>query len=65
VIYVAVTGNLFDVTENQRYRLCTDPLYVVLLGLLLQDPRLRRMGARLRELSGGISKARHVRLSSA
>lgn len=48
IIYVALIGNLFEVSENQRFRFTTDPLSVVLLGLLLQDARLSRVGARLR-----------------
>ncbi len=32
--YVAFVGNLLEVGENNRFRFTTDPMTVVLLGLL-------------------------------
>ncbi len=50
IIYAALIGNLFEGGENHRFRFETDPLYVVLLGLLLHHhalPRLRAAFSRL------------------
>jgi hypothetical protein len=45
IVYVALVGNLVEVGENHRFRFTTDPLSVVLLGVLMQYglwPRLLR-----------------------
>ena len=42
VAFVAVVGNILEVGENQRFRFATDPLDVVLLGLLVEQLRRRR-----------------------
>jgi len=47
IMYVAFTGNLLEVGENNRFRFMTDPLYVVLLGLLLQAVASRLQAGRL------------------
>lgn len=36
VFYVAVVGNFFELTENNRFRFVTDPFYLVLLSLALK-----------------------------
>jgi hypothetical protein len=58
IIYVAMIGNLCDVGENQRFRFMTDPLYVVLLGLALQDARLQRAGVGLAAAARSLHKRR-------
>jgi len=42
IVYVALVGNTFEVSENNRFRFATDPLYVVLLGLVIERLRRRR-----------------------
>ncbi len=42
IIYVALVGNAFEVGENHRLRFATDPLYAVLLGLVLEQLRRGR-----------------------
>jgi hypothetical protein len=41
IIFVAVVGNSFEVSENHRFRFSTDPLYVVLVGLFAEWLRAR------------------------
>jgi hypothetical protein len=43
IIYVACVATLASTGENNRYRFCTDPLYLVLFGVLLQHFILRRL----------------------
>jgi hypothetical protein len=45
VLYVMVVGNALEVGENNRFRLYTEPLVLVLLGALVVDWRLRRRSA--------------------
>jgi len=42
IVYVALVGNLFEVSENHRFRFVTDPLYVMLCGLMIQRWALPR-----------------------
>jgi hypothetical protein len=51
IAFVAAVGNAFEVGENQRFRFAADPLYVVLLGLWVEQWR-RRPG-----VSGAEAKA--------
>jgi len=58
--FVAVPGNLLELTENNRYRFSTEPFSLVLLGLFIQFfliPRLSRAlsrrDSRLREAPQG------------
>lgn len=37
IVYVALTVNLLSSAENNRYRYVTDPFYLILAGLFLQD----------------------------
>jgi hypothetical protein len=46
IAFVAAVGNAFDVGENQRFRFATDPLYVVLLGLWVEQWRRRPSATR-------------------
>lgn len=46
IAFVAVIGNTFDMSDTSRYRFATDPFYIALAGLFLQNfvfARLRRM----------------------
>ncbi len=36
ILYVAVAGNLLEAGENYRFRFVTDPLFLMLLGLVIQ-----------------------------
>jgi len=49
IVYVALVGNLFEVSENHRFRFVTDPLYVMLCGLLIQRWALPRAASALRK----------------
>lgn len=42
IIYVALAGNLLEAGENNRFRFMTDPFFVTLLGLSLQQGLIRR-----------------------
>jgi hypothetical protein len=42
IAFVALVGNALEVSENHRFRFTTDPLYVVLLGLVVQQWMTRR-----------------------
>jgi hypothetical protein len=44
IIFVAMVGNTFEVGENQRFRFATDPLYVTLFALWVEQWRRRRVG---------------------
>ncbi len=46
ILYVALVGNCLDAGENNRFRFATDPLYLLLLGLVIQA----RWGKALAEL---------------
>lgn len=37
IAFVTLVGNVFELGENMRFRFLIDPLYLVLLGLLLND----------------------------
>jgi hypothetical protein len=37
IAYVTLVGTIFELGENMRFRFLIDPLYLVLLGLLLND----------------------------
>ena len=35
ILYVMIIGNLFEIGENHRYRFITDPLFFVMVGIML------------------------------
>ncbi len=51
IIYTAVIGNLSECGENYRFRFESDPLYVVLLGVMVQYWVLPPLHAALRKLT--------------
>ena len=61
IIFLALVGNSVEVGENQRFRFTTDPLSVVLLGVLLQT----RLAARAsgHSLSTSPATSLHASLS--
>ena len=52
IAFVAIPGNLLELTENNRYRFSTEPFSLVLLGLFIQlfvMPRLSRAFSKRRK----------------
>jgi hypothetical protein len=47
ILYVAIVGNTIELNETSRFRFETDPLYVVLAGMLLQHIMARFAGTPL------------------
>jgi hypothetical protein len=53
ILFVALVGNTLDVGENHRFRFATDPLYLLLLGLVIEQARWRKAPSQSREQRGG------------
>jgi F0F1-type ATP synthase assembly protein I len=46
VIYVTIVGNIAELAENQRYRFTIDPLFLVILALLVNELVAKRKASR-------------------